>query len=108
VTIPDTPDYKGLRNFHDPKNLAFRAACTGAAPPLTHPITGRVIQRIYDSDDAKAILMRLWDTMQANGTAVSHHRLAAALTEDLCWQTLVHEEVNAIRSFYRHSIEAHW
>jgi len=97
MTIPDTAPYQGLKHFHDPRNLAFRAACNGAAPVISQPIKTRIIKRIYESEDAQQILVRLWDEMLASAGAVPHHQLANALVSDLCWKTLVLEEVTAVR-----------
>jgi hypothetical protein len=90
MLIPNTAFYSDLRSFFKPENLAFRAACNGVAPASSQPIKIRVIKRIYSSSEAQLLLVRVW-----NGIGVVPDcAFAKALTEDLCWKTLVLEEIS--------------
>jgi len=95
MLIPDTSFYSDLRSFFRPENLAFRAACNAVAPALNQPIKIRVVKRIYNSSEAQLLLVRVW-----NGVGVvSDCAFAKALTDDLCWKTLVLEAISHDRSW---------
>lgn len=90
------------RNWEDicsSDNLAFRAACNAVADPDLRPLKKRVIERLCQDREAKALFRGLWQDVGNDQNGQQVEAFFRILANNSAWQTLVNEAVGREKSW---------